>query len=1282
MTFGASKGASAAFYNDSQSSHSNSMKQRSKIHPDIMPVTSSRHWLTRLVGALALGASPLLCAGSLTHLSLGQPSDAAGITSLRGSAQDVAVSVVMATNPNLLAEPAPPGSLTNFVLYEAASNRMFPITVAGGQSVAAESVAMSANGRWLLVTSLGLIHPRMSKSEPGAVAAYLIERNTGLVWLVNHLPGQPDVVSKLGIGPSLISDDGERVYFANRGGDLTSDPIITRDGSTDQVDLTYVFDRSSGQIRMASDAANSANFDLPYRQWPIWISATGDEALLSGLAGTVRFQFSTGSRIPVPDPAGQTIGATFGPLVSRSGNASVVCIPAPGAIADDGNVAAARADLVSGELRYLNPPPTGTGEWTGCAESVAMNDDASLIAFSAYPRRTNVDSRPQQAYLWSASMQQPQLISHAYGERNRESAGHASVYGLSPDGNQVLLSIDSDDVLANPVTAEGSLLAHYRVDTDAMQVIPVIPGPQPAAAVCGAAAFMADQSVIFTCNEELDSNRIDWNDSTDLFRWQPGTTARLISRRARNTGEAAVAGISRSLLAANGRWVGVQSQSRDYGVGTHDDNHLSDVFLLDTWTGRRTLVSRSVAGPDHTPNNRSRLEQISADGSVVIFNSEASDLDSDFQRPFEFLGTYSYQRDTGAIRLLNRTANNLDIAEFGSTYAIAPDGSRVVYQTTINDQVIPGFQTNSARQLLLRSTRDSTSTLISVASGNGSTGANADVSFVAASTNLDFVVFHSAATNLGVSNPPTTGLHYLADTRTRTVVPLETAELAVIPRPHNPEIPVAFFSGDGQFLFFASASPSFATPIEPPGSTSLDCFRLDLTTRTWLRITSSGGNNSVQQRCTATSANGQQVLYERQDTDANNLGQTIWKFDLQASTEVQVLTYNYPVDQGIDPQSLEMRLSPSGDRALITADVRHLIGSASASPVFGLFLFDFLTTTSEWLNPEDLSTGGSESELLGFTANTELTEIVFRDRSSRILTDFPDRNGTFDAFLYRTYESFNNVGMSGLWTEPGNEGQGFQLVPLPATGQMLVSWYTYRTDTQSGTRTDQRWMLGLGNVVGDTVQFNLSAADDGVFDSNPAGAQVPRGTLTIRMQSCLAAEAQYQLNAEGGNVSGTIPLARISNDSVCQSFRTGQLPALADDTTASNVWRVAHNGAWHNPAKPGQGLILDVSPQTNQLVATWFTFDSGNVLGNGRQAPLWLAAVGTLDGSSSRLNVFESKGGRLDAPNTTVLAPVGTLDLTPTSCNTLSGQYQLQLGGTSVSGSLPLERITPAPVDC
>ncbi len=144
------------------------------------------------------------------------------------------------------------------------------------------------------------------------------------------------------------------------------------------------------------------------------------------------------------------------------------------------------------------------------------------------------------------------------------------------------------------------------------------------------------------------------------------------------------------------------------------------------------------------------------------------------------------------------------------------------------------------------------------------------------------------------------------------------------------------------------------------------------------------------------------------------------------------------------------------------------------------------------------------------------------------------------------------------------------------------------------------------------------------------------------------------------------------------SVHAQNLPGPAASVFAVGPWI---SGAWYDPARSGEGIIVEALP-SGGVLAVWFTYPA--VDEPGQQA--WLVAdSGRIAGDRVRFaSVLRPRGGRFgDAfdPAKIERAPWGDFDLSFTGCNTMQVRY----GGpaNAGSGTRTMTRLTRiADTDC
>lgn len=267
-------------------------------------------------------------------------------------------------------------------------------------------------------------------------------------------------------------------------------------------------------------------------------------------------------------------------------------------------------------------------------------------------------------------------------------------------------------------------------------------------------------------------------------------------------------------------------------------------------------------------------------------------------------------------------------------------------------------------------------------------------------------------------------------------------------------------------------------------------------------------------------------------------------------------------------------------------------------------------------------------------------------------------------------------GFSGAWYNPNTSGQGFFIDIDAQRNYVFSGWYTFDVNGQPGPTAlqQQRWYTAQDSYTpGETAKvLKVYRNIGGNFDSTPVTTGVEIGTATLSFQSCTTGRFDYQINADGQNRVGTIPLTRLGNDPYCAS---GTEPSLS---FAQNGINPSLNGAWYEPRTSGQGFQFTFLPLNGpQAFLAWFTYDLNGQSGTGLSSQRWYTIQGNYTAGSSQalgLQIYETTGGRFDAslPQTSFRS-IGTADLRIQSCNSATLTYNIS---GRPSRTIPLSRLT------
>ncbi|MEM1411884.1 MAG: M60 family metallopeptidase [Pseudomonadota bacterium] len=128
------------------------------------------------------------------------------------------------------------------------------------------------------------------------------------------------------------------------------------------------------------------------------------------------------------------------------------------------------------------------------------------------------------------------------------------------------------------------------------------------------------------------------------------------------------------------------------------------------------------------------------------------------------------------------------------------------------------------------------------------------------------------------------------------------------------------------------------------------------------------------------------------------------------------------------------------------------------------------------------------------------------------------------------------------------------------------------------------------------------------------------------------------------------------------------------------------NDAWFNPETPGQGVFINVFPETGSIFLGWFTYDTdgrqngGATLGDSGHR--WLTAIGPFDGHAAFLDATVTRNGAFDddrAVRRDYYGDTAKIALTFQDCRNATLTYEIVPNGQR--SSIPLQRVVNDNVD-
>ncbi len=275
----------------------------------------------------------------------------------------------------------------------------------------------------------------------------------------------------------------------------------------------------------------------------------------------------------------------------------------------------------------------------------------------------------------------------------------------------------------------------------------------------------------------------------------------------------------------------------------------------------------------------------------------------------------------------------------------------------------------------------------------------------------------------------------------------------------------------------------------------------------------------------------------------------------------------------------------------------------------------------------------------------------------------------------------NQQGLTGSWYEPATSGQGFELevfpdLSAPGTGLAFVSWFTY--DSVVGGAERQRWYTLSGPMVSGQPSASLTIYQNtgGNFNAPPTTASTAVGTASLSFDSCTSGLLSYSFT-DGTGRTGSIPLTRLTQNVTCST--TSARPTNAD---------FGFSGNWYDPATSGQGITVEVNPNSKALFFAWYTYVPNGVSAGPAGQRWYTGQQTTALAPGSRtipVQLYQTTGGSFDAatnpaPNTVV---VGSGSIAFQSCSSATLSYNFSAGSSSgASGTIALKRVGPVPAGC
>jgi Tol biopolymer transport system component len=722
-------------------------------------------------------------------------------------------------------------------------------------------------------------------------------------------------------------------------------------------------------------------------------------ALAALPAGAVNVELL--SRIP-PRRAPETANGASRPLaISADGRYTVLASEAV-------NLAPGLAAEPVGTYLYLHDRTAGTATWIGrrAVSHNTLSSDSVAASISADGRFVAFQSRAMDevegqedanetfdVFLWDRVTGESELVSRSDGDPARTADGGSTVPILSADGRFVVfLSTASDLVaglrLADPGFPHSHLFLWDRETGEVLAITRSAKTPGRYAGFgSGRSSISADgRFVAFTSlASDLVAGQIDPRRDQDAFLWDRVTQrAVLVSRAATGVNTGGNRSTLDALVSADGRFVALLSLATDLRHG--QQNGGANVFLWERASGSMFLVSHGSNLENPALRGRTELAAVSADGSSVLFTSNARNLVPGRDQEPGPTQVFLWSRASNRNRLVSRGGNADSVAT-----GLSADGAWIVFESAANGR----------SDVFLANGRSGKITLLSEQS-----------SFSRISADGRWIAFASTAPDLeaGVRDTNLFADAVLTDRQgDRTIISVHPPGLASA-TPQG-ESRVQSIDASGRFVVFLSTADAgqLLSGVRDANGFGADVFLYDRQLRTLALVTRSAADPGATANGDATkariSADGRWVAFASNAPDLvsgqsePSPGADVFLWDrTTGQTVLASRSAASPTTSGDGP-SLDPEISADGSAVAFTSAAADLVPGQTG--LLGIFVFDRTSGTVSLASPA----AGSETAVANSNAifpkiSADGRFVAFTSAATDHVAGVTDTNQNVDVFLF------------------------------------------------------------------------------------------------------------------------------------------------------------------------------------------------------------------------------------------------------------------------------------------
>jgi hypothetical protein len=239
-----------------------------------------------------------------------------------------------------------------------------------------------------------------------------------------------------------------------------------------------------------------------------------------------------------------------------------------------------------------------------------------------------------------------------------------------------------------------------------------------------------------------------------------------------------------------------------------DNDTYMNIFVRDMAAGTTILASRVSGVAGGAANETSLIPNISGDGTVVGFQSAATNIDTSQIDNNGQTDVYIRDLKDSTTRIVSKSSFNVLGNGFSGIGDLSFNGNLVTIDTSAT--TLGGTIAGGTSNVYVRNRSAGTTTLVSQPTGTTNVGGNDEAGESTITDAGDRVAFSSQSTNLAVDAPATRSSAYVRDLANATTT-LVSRSPDGVPSDSSAGSPV--ISGDGTIMTFHSSATNLGEPV-------------------------------------------------------------------------------------------------------------------------------------------------------------------------------------------------------------------------------------------------------------------------------------------------------------------------------------------------------------------------------------------------------------------------------------------------------------------------------------